>query len=370
MKIRHVIFDWSGTLYDDHRASFPATRQTIRHFSGKRITYREYKKHFVIPVDKFYRRYDKKTPIADIDQYYFEAFARNAHLGKIFAGVKETLRELKKQKIGVSLLSTVRQDILETQVRRVGLSGFVDFIRGSVFDKTKELKTHLKRLRLSARETLFIGDMAHDVEAANAAKVLSGCVANGYHSLAQLSAAKPRLVWSSQKDWLPFFRKLSEPKPKKMSAPHPVATVGALVLNRKGEALLVLTHKWGYTYGIPGGKIDKGETAKAALIREFKEETGLKIRAGDLFLMMDCIESPEFYVPNSHFLLLNYLARAASSAVKLNDEALSYLWIRPEAALRLKLNEPTRRLISAYLQADKNGFTLREVESRLPSVRS
>ena len=353
MKIRHVIFDWSGTLYDDHRASFPATRQTIRHFTGKQVTYREYKKHFVIPVDKFYRRYDKKTPIADIDKYYFLAFEKQAHLGQIFPGVRETLRELKRQKISVSLLSTVRQDILEAQCSRIGLSGFVDFIQGSVFDKTKALRDHLKHLDLNPDEILFIGDMAHDVEAANADGVMSGCVTNGYHTLSQLIVTKPRFVWSSQRDWLPFFRKLAEPIPKKTPAPHPVATVGALVLNRKGAALLVLTHKWRYTYGIPGGKIDKGETAKAALIREFKEETGLKIKAGDLFLTMDCVDSPEFYVPGSHFLLLNYVARAAATKVQLNDEALSFLWIQPEEALHLNLNAPTRQLIEAYLQTEK-----------------
>lgn len=350
MKIRHVIFDWSGTLYDDHRASFPATQQTIRHFTGKRITYREYKKHFIIPVDKFYRRYDKKTPIADIDKYYFSAFEKQAHLGKIFPGVREVLRELKRQKIGVSLLSTVRQDILETQCQRVGLNGFVDFIHGSVFDKTKALRDHLKQLDLQPDETLFIGDMAHDVNAANADGVMSGCVTNGYHTLPQLMGAKPRFVWSSQRDWLPFFCKLTTPLPKKTALPHPVVTVGALVLNRKGEALLVLTHKWSYTYGIPGGKIDKGETAKAALIREFKEETGLKIKAGDLFLTMDCIDSPEFYVSGSHFLLLNYVARSVTTRVRLNDEALSFLWIQPEEALNLKLNAPTRQLIEEYLK--------------------
>lgn len=351
MKIRHVIFDWSGTLYDDHRASFPATRQTIQHFTGKSVTYREYKKHFVIPVDKFYRRYDKKTPIADIDRYYFSVFEKHAHLGRIFPGVRETLRELKRQKIGVSLLSTVRQDILEEQCCRVGLSDLVDFIHGSVFDKTKALRDHLKRLHLNPHETLFIGDMAHDIEAANADGVMSGCVTNGYHTLSQLVVAKPRFVWSSQRDWLPFFRKLIAPTSKKTPASHPVVTVGALVLNRKGEALLVLTHKWNYTYGIPGGKIDKGETAQAALIREFREETGLKIKAGDLFLAMDCVDSPEFYVPGSHFLLLNYIARAVTANVRLNDEALSFLWIQPEEALNLKLNEPTRRLIEAYLRA-------------------
>jgi len=64
-------------------------------------------------------------------------------------------------------------------------------------------------------------------------------------------------------------------RPNRVPRDHPVATVGALISNPEGQILLVRTHKWGHTYGIPGGKIEKGETAVAALRREIREETGL-----------------------------------------------------------------------------------------------
>lgn len=139
-------------------------------------------------------------------------------------------------------------------------------------------------------------------------------------------------------------------KSKNAKRDCPIPTVGALVFNKKGECLLVLTHKWGGTYGIPGGKIEKGEKAVDALVREMREETGLKIKPGKLLLVQDSINSTEFHVSGAHFLLLNYLATSSSNKVRLNDEAVSFLWIRPRQALSLHLNEPTRVLIRHVLK--------------------
>lgn len=130
---------------------------------------------------------------------------------------------------------------------------------------------------------------------------------------------------------------------------RPLVTVGALVFNSRGEALFVFTHKWKNTYGIPGGKIEHGETARAAVIREIKEETGLTIKPSEIFMVQDCIDSQEFYKKQTHFILINYLATTKTKSVTLNDEAQSHLWMKPREALKLKLNKPTRILVKKYL---------------------
>jgi ADP-ribose pyrophosphatase YjhB (NUDIX family) len=170
----------------------------------------------------------------------------------------------------------------------------------------------------------------------------------GYHDETRLLAARPRFVWREQADWVPFFAP-SAAGPKRTPREHPVATVGALISNSAGKVLLVLTHKWSHTYGIPGGKIEKGEDTVAALRREIREETGLAISDVEFVLVQDCIDSEEFYVLKSHFLLFNFTARTKSTKAKLNSEALSYLWIDPREALSLHLNEPTRTLIETVL---------------------
>jgi len=99
------------------------------------------------------------------------------------------------------------------------------------------------------------------------------------------------------------------------------------------------------------GKIclPRGEASTDALRREILEETGLALRDIRFALVQDCIDSPEFMRPE-HFLLLNYVAQATTTAVRLNDEAEEFRWITPADALALNLNQPTRFLLMEVLE--------------------
>jgi ADP-ribose pyrophosphatase YjhB (NUDIX family) len=130
---------------------------------------------------------------------------------------------------------------------------------------------------------------------------------------------------------------------------RPVVTVGALIERADRKILLVRTHKWRGTLGVPGGKIERGETQTAALLREMREETGLSVRDIRFVIAQDAIDLPEFYRP-SHMLLLNYSCRTDDTQVTLNDEAEEFLWLTPTQALALDLNAPTRTLIEVWLE--------------------
>ena len=76
------------------------------------------------------------------------------------------------------------------------------------------------------------------------------------------------------------------PEPPASTAPvstgavdgRPLATVGALIEDPQGRILLIRTSKWRGRLGLPGGKIERGETQEQALRRELHEETGLEVR--------------------------------------------------------------------------------------------
>lgn len=62
-----------------------------------------------------------------------------------------------------------------------------------------------------------------------------------------------------------------------------IAAVGAIAV--RGGALLLIRRGHAPSRGrwsLPGGRVEPGETAREALVREMAEETGLAVRVGDL----------------------------------------------------------------------------------------
>ena len=130
---------------------------------------------------------------------------------------------------------------------------------------------------------------------------------------------------------------------------YPEATVGALIVNDKREVLLVRSNKWGEKYTVPGGHIELGERAEVAIVREVKEETGLDSVAEDLLIVQQAIY-PKDYHKHEHYIFMDYVCKATSTEVKLDGRELqSYVWVRPEDALKLDLEEYTRRFVVKYL---------------------
>ena len=64
-----------------------------------------------------------------------------------------------------------------------------------------------------------------------------------------------------------------------LEAPRHVLTAAAVVVNAQRELLLVRSPRRGWE--MPGGQVEQGESARAAVVREVFEETGLRIEVAD-----------------------------------------------------------------------------------------
>jgi ADP-ribose pyrophosphatase YjhB (NUDIX family) len=136
----------------------------------------------------------------------------------------------------------------------------------------------------------------------------------------------------------------------------PIVTVGGLLFDAAGNVLLVRTRKWSGKWGIPGGKVDYGETLEQAFRREIREETGLELREARLVLTQEAVEHPEFF-RKRHFVLVNFFGRVAGTrpAIRLNHEGADYFWGPLDDVLddaERPLNGPTR-VLAARAQEEK-----------------
>ncbi len=130
---------------------------------------------------------------------------------------------------------------------------------------------------------------------------------------------------------------------------YPEPTVGAVILNPRGEMLLVKSHKWGDRYTIAGGHVEVGETLEEALRREIKEEVGLQVRDVKFLMTQEAIFSTEFW-ERRHFVFFDFVCRCVGGKVEVDGEEIqSSEWVEPRKALKLNLDTFTRNMVKKYL---------------------
>ncbi len=135
---------------------------------------------------------------------------------------------------------------------------------------------------------------------------------------------------------------------KKIKLPEVVC--GILVINKKGEVLIIKSPKWKDCFIVPGGHIEYGEKIRDAAEREVLEEVGIETKFVKLVIVQDVIFPKEFY-KKKHFVSLGCLCKALSSETQKDGKEVSEIvWVRPEKALKLKLHPYAVELIKRYLK--------------------
>ncbi len=340
--IRNLLLDWSGTLADDLPSVLRAVNGMLRSAGRAELTREEFKTRFRLPYTEFFEEMLPGVPLERLQQLYLEHFP-HAHEGvALLPHAVEFIRYAAATGRRMVVLSSAPMQHVEAQAQALGVKDAFEVMRCGVIDKRTEIHALLAELDMQAAETAFIGDMRHDIEAGRAAGVVTIATCTGYESAEVLLTVAPDMLVQDLSRLPALLGGLGA-----RDVGHPVATVGALILNRAGEMLLIRTHKWSHRWGIPGGKIKRGESCEQALIREITEETALTLSDIEFVMVQDCIEPPEFQ-RSAHFLLLNYVARCQNEApqVILNEEAQAFQWLPLAEALRVDLNIPTRILIA------------------------
>ena len=347
--VRNVLLDWSGTLVDDLPAVWRATNYVLTQAACAEMTLEQFRAEFSLPFTNFYDRHVPHIALPQLEEWFHGHFRQVQDSVVELPHAREFLEFCRARQLRTFLLSTIHREHFEVQASVTGFDQYLEKSYINVWDKRQKIHEILEENHLVPEETLFVGDMQHDIETARHGGIHSCAVLTGYNTLAQLRAADPDLVVEHLGELREILEKndlhLASPVKDHAGSRVPIATVGAAIFNAQGLVLMIRTQKWSNLWGIPGGKIKWGETASDALRREIKEETDLEIADVQFVLVQDCIHSAEFY-RDAHFILLNYRCRCSGEpVVKLNDEAREFRWVRLPQAMALPLNQPTRTLL-------------------------
>ena len=186
----HIIWDWNGTLLDDTEAALTTLNIMIAERGGTPIGMPFYLDNFAFPVRPFYDRIGIVAHGEDewnaIAREYHETYLRQPK--SLNRGAFAALDMAKAAGCRQSILSALRQDLLDEQTREYGIDGYFERICGSNnlhgASKVVRAREFLAELRASGAGEAFvmIGDAVHDKEVADAIGVPCVLCSVGSHA--------------------------------------------------------------------------------------------------------------------------------------------------------------------------------------------
>jgi len=126
----------------------------------------------------------------------------------------------------------------------------------------------------------------------------------------------------------------------------PLVGVGAVILDRDRVVLVKrrfppLAGEW----SIPGGRLETGETLRAGIIREVREETGLTVEPAELLGVYDRLLRDEGGRILYHYVLIDFLCRRLAGEVQAGGDADDARWFSQEVIEKISLVEDTAEVI-------------------------
>lgn len=123
---------------------------------------------------------------------------------------------------------------------------------------------------------------------------------------------------------------------------RPVAAAGVVCF--RGEDVLLIrrgTPPREGQWSLPGGRIEFGERAADAALRELREETGC---AGEIVGLIDVVDG---LMEDRHYVLIDYAVRWISGEPRAGDDAQEAAFVPPSALAQLGIWTETLRIIEA-----------------------
>jgi len=192
-KIKHIIWDWNGTLFDDVDLCVENINWLLRKYNYEPITKERYKEIFTFPVIEYYRRagFDlDKLDFAKIGKEWMDRYEQKKYEAKLADGALEIVKNFLNKEIKQSILSAYSENTLIEIVERFALKKFFTNIVGldNIYAESKiDLGRRLiQKIDSDSDEILLIGDTVHDFEVAQELGCKCILLSSGHQSRKEL----------------------------------------------------------------------------------------------------------------------------------------------------------------------------------------
>lgn len=193
-----VLFDLDGTLIDSIGLILASKKYAFEKCGATSPSDEEWLTGVGTPLRTMFERYATDAGTIDrlIAAYREHQFAHHDLLVRSYDGVRETLAALHRNGHPLAVVTSKTEALAHRGLEHVRVREYFELIIGC--DSCERHKPHpepvltaLDRLGYSPSEAVFVGDSVHDVEAGNAAGVLTIAALWGPFSRDQLAIAGP-----------------------------------------------------------------------------------------------------------------------------------------------------------------------------------
>jgi phosphoglycolate phosphatase-like HAD superfamily hydrolase len=196
--MKHVVWDWNGTLFDDLNVVLAAVNRGVEPFGVPPVTLDHYRDHYTRPVKRFYDdllgRELTPNEWKELDDRFHAGYRELLDHAQLSEDAQEALEMVAQRGITQSLLSMFPHDELVPLVERLRIAHYfdrIDGLRGEPGDaKAAYLEEHLRWLIIDEDPStvLVVGDTPDDAVAAGHVGAQCVLVDNGSHHRHELEA--------------------------------------------------------------------------------------------------------------------------------------------------------------------------------------
>jgi len=185
--VRHVVWDWNGTLLDDVGLCVEIINGMLVRRGCSPIEVQHYRTVFDFPVQAYYERvgfdFSRET-FEEAAGEFVHAYASRVGECSLQEGARELLELFAARGIPQSVLSATEQGQLDKMVAEFGLGHLFDRVVGQTNyhaeGKTRTAERLFRSVSVAADKMLLIGDTTHDYSVAHAAGVSCVLVCVGH----------------------------------------------------------------------------------------------------------------------------------------------------------------------------------------------
>lgn len=223
-----MAFDWNGTIVADTEVTLRANNEVLKHFGFKPISLGQYRKHYDVPIRKYWISLGLDPNFFDQhakeqERIFLSKFEPEEKRVRTRTGAKQILEYLKRQQIECLIFSNHIIPHIEARLEGLGIKKYFSKVlarpqhnRDHQHKKFKDqfLRDYIKAKKLTMKEIVIVGDTVEEIEIAKNFGCHSVAITGGHNSTLRLKAMRPDFLIHNLTELKRIIIKLNKPKVK------------------------------------------------------------------------------------------------------------------------------------------------------------